>query len=123
MNNKRVCDIKRAQKASLLLRVISQLFLEVTLDNKELQGFFVNRVDLSPDKSICYVYFCTTGGPEEFKQKLDILKLYKPSMRASLSRQIASRYTPEIVFKFDSCAEKVEKIDRLLQKLKDNGDL
>jgi ribosome-binding factor A len=123
MNNKRISDIKRAQKESLLLRTISKLFLEVTRDNKDFMGFFVNRVELSPDKGHCSVYFCTMNGLDEFAEKLEKLKLYKPSMRAALSREINGRYTPNLRFKFDTCQEKVHRIDELLENLKNEGDL
>lgn len=121
--NKRITDIKRAQKISLLFRAISKLFLEASIDNKELSSFYVNRVELSPDKSHCYVFFCAIGGEAEFEKKINTLKLYKPSMRAALSKQINSRYTPQLTFKFDSCQEKVQRIEHLLQDLKDKGDL
>lgn len=123
MNNKRVSDIKRAQKESLLLRTISKLFVETVIDDTDLQGFYVNRVALSPDKSHCYVYFCSTGGKDEFETKLEKLKLYKPSLRAALSKEIASRYTPQITFKFDTCQAKVQRMDELLEDLKKKGEL
>ncbi len=123
MNNKRVSDIKRAQKESLLLKTISKLFLEATMDNKNLSSFYVNRVSLSPDKSKVDVYFCATGGSDEFAEKIHQLKLYKPSLRAALAKEISSRYTPDIVFKFDTCQEKTNRIEQLLEDLKDKGDL
>lgn len=123
MNNKRVSDIKRAQKASLLLRTISELFTRAAQDNNELLGVYVNRVELSPDKSTCYVLFCAHGGKKEFDEKFELLKLYKPSLRAALAKQINGRYTPEIVFKFDECDVKVQRIEQLLEDLKDKGDL
>lgn len=123
MNNKRVSDIKRAQKESLLFRTISKLFLEMTMDEQGFAGFCVNRITLSPDKSQCYVYFSTTGGQKEFDEKLEKLKLYKPSMRAALAKEISGRYTPQIVFKFDATQEKANRIDELLHNLKDKGDL
>ena len=45
----KVSDIKRAQKASLLLKAISQLYWEATRDDKELLGLFISRVELSQD--------------------------------------------------------------------------
>ena len=123
MNNKRVSSIKRAQKESLLFRTISKLFLQAIIDDKELQGFYVNRVTLSPDKSHCYVFFCATGGNEEFTEKLEKLKLYKPSLRAALAKEIAGRYTPQITFKFDACQAKVQRMDELLEDLKKKGEL
>lgn len=123
MNNKHVSDIKRAQKESLLFKTISKLFLEATINDSSLLGFSVNRVALSPDKGYCYVYFWAPGGQEEFKKNLEQLKLYKPSLRAALAKEIAGRYTPEIVFKFDTKEEKVQRIDELLEELKRKGDL
>lgn len=118
MNNKRVSDIKRAQKTSLLLRAISTLFSQATMDNKELRSFYVNRVELSPDKSNCYVFFCAIGGEEEFKKNKAHLILFKPSLRAALAKQINGRYTPQIVFKFDAVHDKVQRVEQLLEDIK-----
>ncbi len=123
MNNRRVSDIKRAQKTSLLFRTIAQLFAQTLFDNKELTGFYVNRVELSPDKGLCYVFFCAPGGEEGFKEKLPILKLYKPSVRAAIAKEVPGRYAPDILFKFDKTDEKSRRIDDILYKLKNNGDL
>jgi ribosome-binding factor A len=123
MNNKRVSDIKRSQKEALFLRTISNLFLQATLDDALLRGFCINRVTLSPDKGHCYVFFATLGGIEEFNEKLNRLKLYKPSLRAALAKEINGRYTPEITFKFDAAQEKTNRIEELLEDLKRKGDL
>ena len=123
MNNKRVSDIKRSQKEALFLRTISNLFLQATLDDAQLRGFCINRVMLSPDKGHCYVFFATIGGVEEFNEKLNRLKLYKPSLRAALAKEINGRYTPEITFKFDAAQEKTNRVEELLEELKRKGDL
>lgn len=78
----------------------------------------VSRVKLSDDKGVCIIFFYTTGGLEEFKQKLKILLLYKGSLRRALARSIASRYTPELVFKFDDQYEKQQRIENLLEQVK-----
>lgn len=121
---KKVHDIKRAQKASLLLRTISTLFAAAVRDDAQLNGVMINRVELAPDKSTCYVYFYTAEGEESFNQKLlSRLILYKPSLRAALAKEIASRYTPELVFKFDNVFEKSLRIETLLSELKEKGEL
>jgi ribosome-binding factor A len=123
MHNKRVSDIKRAQKTSLFLRAITTLFSQLTADNEELRSLYVNRIELTPDKSVCYVLFYSPLGIEEFNKKLSFLILYKPSLRAALAKEINGRYTPEIVFKYDEAQERVDRIDTLLQNLKDKGEL
>ncbi|MFS8506767.1 MAG: ribosome-binding factor A [Candidatus Babeliales bacterium] len=88
-----------------------------------LRGFCINRVMLSPDKGHCYVFFATIGGVEEFNEKLNRLKLYKPSLRAALAKEINGRYTPDITFKFDAAQEKTNRVEELLEDLKRKGDL
>jgi ribosome-binding factor A len=116
----KLSDIKRAQKASLLLKSISQLYYEASRDNKELLGLSITRVELSPNKSMCYVYFYIPEGKEIFNQKLPTLKLYKPSLRHALSKSISNRYTPEIIFKFDNQQAHIDRIDILLERVKDD---
>ncbi len=113
--------IKRAQKESLLFRVISQLFLQATLDDPRLQGIFVNRVQLSTDKSSCTVFFYTAKGEEGFNELRKHLLLYKPSLRKAIAASIPGRYTPELVFKFDTQFEKLQRIEELLEEVKKKG--
>lgn len=111
-------SIKKAQKESLLFKEISILFNQITLDDSRLKGIFVNRVQLSPDKSLCSIYFYTDQGQEFFNNLLEVLKLYKASLRKALSLKINSRRTPELVFKFDEQFEKQFKLEQLLEKIK-----
>ncbi|OQA35859.1 MAG: ribosome-binding factor A [Candidatus Dependentiae bacterium ADurb.Bin331] len=116
--SKRVRDIKKAQKEKLLFRELSQLFLQATIDDSRLRDVYVNRVALSADKSICFIYFYSPQGPAFFEEKLDILKLYKPSLRKAIAEKIDARYTPDLVFKYDEQYEKIEKMENLFEQIK-----
>ncbi len=118
MTYSRVQDIKRAQKERLFFREISNLFLQMTLDDSRVQGISITRVKLSPDKSLCTVYFYAAEGKEFFNEKLEILKLYKPSMRKAIAAKIEARYTPDIRFAFDEHYEKQEELELLMNKIK-----
>lgn len=113
-----ISEIKKAKKESLLLKEISKLYMQTAMDDPRLQGVFINRVKLSSDKSHCTVYFYTAEGEEHFNEILEILKLYKPSLRKALAANIPSRYTPELVFKFDKTFEKQSRLEHLLDKIK-----
>ncbi|MFT6765305.1 MAG: ribosome-binding factor A [Alteromonas naphthalenivorans] len=119
----KLSDVKRAQKASLLFRTICNLFLEATLDNKELARLVITQVKLSPDKSKVYAYFYAPEGKEVFDELFPLLKMYKPSLRAAIAKSIAGRYTPDIMFKFDGSKEKSNRLEALLCNLKDEGEL
>jgi ribosome-binding factor A len=116
-------DIKKAQKESLLLREISGLLLQGGMDDPRLQKVTVSRVSLSDDKSTCTVFFYTSQGKKAFEEILEILKLYKPSLRTALAKKIRGRYTPNLVFRFDDQIEKSEKMNALFEQLKEKGDV
>ncbi|MCX5922680.1 MAG: ribosome-binding factor A [Candidatus Dependentiae bacterium] len=113
MISKNVRNIRRVQKETQLLREISNLILQTSLDAPELKELYVNRVTLSPDRSRCYVYFATNGGKEVFDKKLGHLILYKPSMRTALANSLDLRYTPDLVFRYDQISEKERRIAEL----------
>ncbi len=113
-----VSNVKRAQKESLFFREISQLFMQTTMDDKRLQGVFVNRVQLSPDKGLCTVYFYTAQGEDYFNELLHTLMLYKPSLRKALASTIKGRYVPDLVFKFDKQFEKQQRIEELIEQVR-----
>ena len=123
MFDTRARDIKKAQKERLLLREISGLLLQTGTDDPRLQKVVVSRVSLSPDKGSCTVFFYTTEGKEAFDEALEILKLYKPSLRSALAAKIRSRYTPNLIFRFDEQHEKSEKMNAIFERLREKGDV
>jgi ribosome-binding factor A len=113
----KVKSIKQAQRERLLLRELSDLFLQITRDEPQLGDLVISRVSLSADRSVCSIFFYTSGGQEAFEEKLDILKLYRPSLRTALARRINTRYTPELVFKFDTLFEKKQRIESIIESI------
>ena len=63
-------EIKRAQKESYFFREISQLFLQITIDEPRLSGLYINRISLSPDGGSITVLFLASNGRPEFEEKL-----------------------------------------------------
>ncbi len=118
MTQSNVRSIKLAKKEALLFKELSQLFMRLSMDEPELHGIHISRVELSRDGGICFILFYTDKGETEFHAKMSLLILYKPSLRKALSKNIASRYTPDLVFKFDEKFEKQARIDALLDKIK-----
>jgi ribosome-binding factor A len=119
----KVYQIKRAQKAAQLLRSICTLFSGASRDDDRLQGSQITRVELSDDRSRCYVFFYNAGGEEAFRETLRYLILYKPSLRAALAKEISGRYTPELEFVFDHSFEKIERLESLFEKIKEKDEL
>ena len=112
-----VTTIKQEQKKSFLLQEISALVRSVTADEPKLSFLFVTRVETSSDGGICYVYCSSYKDRADFEQGLEILKLYKPSMRKALSQAMHSRYVPNIIFRYDESKEKTRRVDQLLDEI------
>lgn len=111
-------DIRRARKEALFFKEVSKFFLRITMDDPGLSGLYINSVKLSPDKSSCSVFFISENGPEDFEKRLPNLILYKPALRKAISQSIPSRYTPQLVFKYDAQFEKQRKLEALFDRLK-----
>lgn len=122
MNPSSLSHIKRSQKESLLLKEISRMLHELALDDKELAGIFINRVELSKNKGACIVYFYDPQGPATFEAKKNHLILYKPSLRKGVAMTLDGRYTPEIIFMYDHQFEKQQRIENLLEQVKKDFD-
>ncbi len=114
-------DVRRAKKASLFLREISELFYQVIQENPDLKDIYPSRVKFSPDMGMCTVFFYSPKGKEYFEEKRKILILFKPSLRAAVAKRIPMRRVPDFVFHFDDDYEKQEKLDSLITKLKAEG--
>jgi len=116
INSSATAAIKRAQKESLLLREISNMYHSITMEDDRLAGLFVNRVELSTDRGWVTVYFFTLDGYEKFEEQLEILKLYKPSIRKGLASEIKGRYVPDLKFAYDSKFEKQQSLELAMAK-------
>src|SRR5476649_2758282 len=110
-------DIKRAQKEKQLSRELSNMLMRIQQDDPLIQGLYINSLRLSPDRSMCTVLFSAAGNKEEFDKKLPFLILYKPSLRTGLAKALNARYTPELVFEYDSVSDKQKRIESLLTKI------
>lgn len=118
MNQSNVGTIKRSQKESLLLKELSKMLHQLSLDDSNLEGLTINKVELSRDKSICFVYFYDPTGIESFKEKKKALILYKPSIRKGIAAALNSRYVPNIKFVFDVKFDKQQRIEALIEEAK-----
>lgn len=114
-------DIKKAQREKFLLREVSQLLLEASKDDPRLQKAQISRIQLSPDKSHCTIYFYMPEGEKVFQEILEVLKLYRPSLRSALAKSMSTKYIPELIFSYDTLYEKQERIHLLLDELKQKG--
>ncbi|MFA6527747.1 MAG: ribosome-binding factor A [Candidatus Babeliales bacterium] len=124
MHNK-AHEIKRQQKKSLYLRVISQLIHPLINEDKVIPPMFASRLELSKDAGICYVYFSSADAGDQrqvVEGALKVLILYKPSLRTALAKATQARRVPDLVFLYDEQHEKERRINDLLDKVCEDLD-
>lgn len=114
----RVSDIKKAQRESILFKLISELFTQAASDDQRLKGIFISRVQLSDNRSLCTVFFYSADGKKHFDDLFEVLKLYKPSMRKAVAKNISARYAADIRFAYDEHFDKVQKLEKLIESVK-----
>jgi ribosome-binding factor A len=107
------------KKKSFLLQELSVLLRQISADEPKLSTLFVTRVELSPEGGLCYVYFTTLTDESAFSEGLEVLKLYKPSVRKALAQIMKTRYVPDLAFRYDHTKEKERRINSLLDKIHD----
>ena len=120
MNNSNLAQIKRSRKESALLREISNLIHQLSLEDHKLLGLTINRVELSKNKGTCLIYFYDPNGIEAWKEKNKQLILYRPSLRKSISNSLNPRYTPELRFLYDEQFDKQQHIETLINKVSED---
>ena len=125
MTKSSASEIKREKKKSFYLRELSAFVDRIAEEQPAIREVYISRVDLSADGGICYLYFAAISSsqvedntPEKiYAAALNVLKLYKPSMRKSLAGILQSRYTPDLLFLFDAKREKIDRINTLLDQV------
>ena len=124
-HNSRAASVRKEQRKSFYLREISSFYQQIALDEPVLSGFFITRAELSADGGICYIYFANYVEGKDFKEALETLKLYKPSMRKALAQSGHGRYVPNLIFKLDEVKGKQRRVDDILDTistLRDDSD-
>lgn len=117
MKNQKAYGVRREKKKSFFLRELSSLIHKVSIDEPTVIPLFVTRIELSKDGGMCYVYFSTHTDEEAFKKGLEILKLYKPSIRKALAEAMHARYVPNLLFKYDTTKDTERRVTSLLDQI------
>ncbi len=79
----------------------------------------VTRVELSPDLRHARVGISVIGSAEAQEASVEGLRSAAGFIRHEIGHRIRLRFTPELTFILDHGAEEAQKIEMLLQKLKE----
>jgi ribosome-binding factor A len=105
--------------------VSAQIRREMSLMVKEVLSFelgivSITDIDITPDFKEAKV-FVSVFEKENEKKVLSILKTKAPTFQRTLGRKLKLKFTPKIKFTLDRYEEKLERVDELLEEIKDGS--
>ena len=88
---------------------------EAKIPNLETNGITVTEVQMSQDLKIAKAFVLPLGG-ENAEEKIKVLKQFSFLIRKTLSKKIAIKFLPKILFAKDESFEYAEKIENLIKQ-------
>jgi ribosome-binding factor A len=112
---------RRQRRVSELVRRELSLLLLHQVSDPRLSGVTITAVEVTQDLLLARVYFRVLGTTEEKSEALAGLEHAAGYLRTQLAARVELRFVPELVFAPDQSAEYAQRIDELLDQLKESG--
>ena len=109
---------RQLRVAEQIHRELSTLLMFEARDPR-LAGITITDVDVTPDLLIAHVHFAMLGGEEEQSAAMAGFAHAKGYLRTQVAERIQQRSAPELIFHIDPSGERGERIDRILDRLKE----
>ncbi|MBU0961104.1 MAG: 30S ribosome-binding factor RbfA, partial [Proteobacteria bacterium] len=103
-----------ARVADAIRMELSILFLQKVRD-QQLSDVRVTEVTMTDDLKSARILYTVPGSEKKQKKVAEALKRAAGFMRSHLARVLNMRYTPSLLFIYDTKAEKVEEMEKLFQ--------
>ena len=95
--------------------------LRFEVNDPRLTDVTVSTIRLSPDRSKAKVYFSVIGDPEREREAGDGFAAAAPFMRHQLGQRMRLRVVPSLEFFRDTSYEYGARMERLFDRLSDEG--
>ena len=115
-----MAEQRRIKKyADFLRRTLGQI-IETKLSDPNKGFVTLTKVKMSPDLRVASVYYTVLGDDEQKKATAKFFKKSNAYIKVELRPYITSRWVPELRFFYDKTQEQVQRIELLLEKIKDD---
>lgn len=106
----RVAEVLRKELAACMSRSL------------ELEGLLItiSSVELPPDMRQAYIYVSTLRPEVDQEKALAILTRNRKEWQSSVGRRLGLKFTPQLIFRFDSAVERGDRVMEILTKLELN---
>jgi len=105
----------------LIQKEISALLLR-GLNDPRIGFVTITGVDVTPDLHLARVYYTVIGDESARSNCAAGLKSATSFIRQQLGRQLQMRYTPDLLFQYDTSVDYGSRIDSLLRDIKRSED-
>jgi ribosome-binding factor A len=88
----------------------------------ELEGLLItiSSVELPPDMRQAYIYVSTLKPEVDQEKALAILARNRKEWQSKVGRRLGLKFTPQLIFRFDSAVERGDRVMEILTKLELN---
>ena len=116
-NNSAPFSQRQLRVGELIKQSLGQIFLrdEAKVPNIDTKNITVTEVRMSPDLKIAKAYVLPLGG-ENANEIIKTLKEFSFVIRKVLSKKIAMKFLPKIIFVKDESFDYAEKIENLIKQ-------
>lgn len=97
------------------------LMLSRKMKDRRVGFVTVTGVEMSPDLRHAKIFVSAMGTELEKKQSLEALNHAAGWIRHELGQRVRMKFLPEIVFRTDTSMEYGERIDRLLDEIREDS--
>lgn len=111
---------RRPQRVALQVQHEISMILSRNVKDRRIGFVTLTGVDMSPDLRHAKVYVSAMGSDAEKKASLAALNHAAGWIRHELGQRLRLKFLPEIVFITDSSQEYGERIDRLLDDIRES---
>jgi|TARA_Y100001970_G_scaffold84086_1_gene106182 ribosome-binding factor A len=112
---------RQLRVGELIKQKLGEIFIrnEAKISQIDTKVITVTEVRMTPDLKTARVYVIPLGGIE-LRETVNVLTENSHLVRKALSKKIDTKFLPKISFVEDNSFEYAEKIERLIQKNKEN---
>lgn len=107
----------RTDKVASLIREEVGTFLSHRYQSSEFGLVTVTEVQVTPDLRIAKVYVSIMGTEERRKATLKQLEADRKAIRGYLGSRVRIKFTPDLHFHLDDTMERVERINKIIDRL------
>jgi ribosome-binding factor A len=113
---------RRPQRLALQIQHEVSLMISRHMKDHRVGFVTVTGVQMSPDLRHAQVFVSMMGSEDEKKMSLDTLNHAAGWIRHELGQRIRTRFLPDIVFLNDTSQDYGERIDKLIDEIRGQGD-